>query len=338
MGNENYYDITIIGGGPVGIFAATYSCMRQAKTQVIESLNQLGGQVGALFPSKTLYDIPGFSSIKGEELVNNLLNQNSQFNPQIFLNETVKSISKNENGFTIITDKKTTYSRTVIIATGVGAFQPRRLAIENAQKYENKQLRYFVKNLNDFVGKDVVIAGGGDSAVDWALEILNIAKSVRLIHRRDKFRALESNVNSLKQANVVFETPYLINNLTNQNEKLKISLKKVKEDTTKEIITDFLLVNYGFISDNKTLKNWNLETNNNLIKVKTNMETSIPGIFAIGDIIDYPGRVNLIATGFGEAPIAINSAMNIIHPDIRQAAHSTQLINNFPDIKKENKE
>ncbi|MFT8825435.1 MAG: NAD(P)/FAD-dependent oxidoreductase [Liquorilactobacillus mali] len=332
MENENYYDITIIGGGPVGIFAATYARMRQAKIQLIESLDQLGGQVSTLFPAKNLYDIPGFDSIKGDHLISNLLRQNDQFKPDIFLNETVQDIAKTDLGFVITTTKKKTYSRTIIIATGVGAFQPRKLAVENADKFENKQLRYFVKNLQDFRGKDVAIAGGGDSAVDWALEIQNIAKSVSLIHRRDRFRALENSIEQLKKTNTIFETPYLISGLNSESEKMKITLKKVKTDETKEITVDFLLVNYGFVSDNKILKSWNLETEHNLIKVKTDMETSIPGIFAIGDIIDYPGRVNLIATGFGEAPIAINSAMNIIHPDIRQAAHSTQLIKNFPEL------
>ncbi|KRN26841.1 NAD(P)/FAD-dependent oxidoreductase [Liquorilactobacillus mali] len=332
MENENYYDITIIGGGPVGIFAATYARMRQAKIQLIESLDQLGGQVSTLFPAKNLYDIPGFDSIKGDHLISNLLSQNDQFKPDIFLNETVQDIAKTDLGFVITTTKKKTYSRTIIIATGVGAFQPRKLAVENADKFENKQLRYFVKNLQDFRGKDVAIAGGGDSAVDWALEIQNIAKSVSLIHRRHRFRALENSIEQLKKTNTIFETPYLISGLNSESEKMKITLKKVKTDETKEITVDFLLVNYGFVSDNKILKSWNLETAHNLIKVKTDMETSIPGIFAIGDIIDYPGRVNLIATGFGEAPIAINSAMNIIHPDIRQAAHSTQLIKNFPEL------
>lgn len=332
MKNENYYDITIIGGGPIGIFAATYARMRQAKTQLIESLDQLGGQVSTLFPAKNLYDIPGFNSIKGTQLINNLLIQNDQFKPDIFLNETVQTIAKTDLGFAITTTKKKTYSRTIIIATGVGAFQPRRLAIENAERFENKQLRYFVKNPQEFRDKDVAIAGGGDSAVDWALEMRKIAKSVSIIHRRDKFRALESSIEQLKKTKTIFETPYLISNLDSDDDKIRITLKKVKTAETKEILADFLLVNYGFVSNNKTLKSWQLETEHNLITVETDMETSIPGIFAIGDIINYSGRVNLIATGFGEAPIAINSAMRYIHPDIRQAAHSTQLIKNFPEL------
>ncbi|MBZ2406768.1 NAD(P)/FAD-dependent oxidoreductase [Liquorilactobacillus hordei] len=332
MENENYYDITIIGGGPIGIFAATYARMRQAKIQLIESLDQLGGQVSALFPAKKLYDIPGFSVIKGDQLISNLLDQNNQFKPDIFFNETVQNITKTDLGFSVTTTKKKTYSRTIIIATGVGAFQPRRLAVENAEKYENKQLRYFVKDLQEFRGKDVVIAGGGDSAVDWALEIQTIAKSVSIIHRRDKFRALESSIEHLRKSNTNFETPYLISALDSADDKIKITIKKVKTDEKKELLADFLLVNYGFVSNNKTLKSWNIETDHNLIKVKTDMETSIPGIYAIGDTIEYPGRVNLIATGFGEAPIAVNSAMNKIHPDIRQAAHSTQLIKNFPEL------
>ncbi|MCP9329520.1 NAD(P)/FAD-dependent oxidoreductase [Liquorilactobacillus satsumensis] len=334
MSNEDYYDITVVGGGPVGLFAATYACMRQAKTQIIESLDKLGGQVTNLFPAKKIYDIPAFSSIKGNALINELVQQVQQFAPQIFLNEKVQEISKTASGFKLVTNLRTTYSRTIIIATGVGAFQPRKLALPNANSFENQQLLYSISDPEKFANKDVMIAGGGDSAVDWALELAPFAKTLHIVHRRSKFRALEANVARLHETQTIFDTPYLITDLQKgADTKIKVTLKKVKEDSTTQLRADYLLVNYGFVTDTKILQDWNLETQHNLLQVSPNMQTSTPGIYAAGDIIDYAGRVNLIATGFGEAPIAVNSAMHYLNPDLRQPAHSTQLIKKFPKIK-----
>ncbi|KRL37350.1 NAD(P)/FAD-dependent oxidoreductase [Liquorilactobacillus uvarum] len=330
MSSQNDYDITVIGGGPVGIFTATYARMHKAKVQIIESLDQLGGQANTLFPTKTIYDIPGFSSIQASALIDNLIKQVKLFSPDIFLNETVKSFKKTDTGFYITTSKRTTYSRSIIITTGIGSFQPRRLAVDTAPEFEGKQLRYFVQNPADFKDKDVIIAGGGDSAIDWALELEKKVSSLHIVHRREKFRALEANVDKLSQTKAFFDTPYLIENIEKfKRDKIAITLKRVKSDEHQQIVADYLLVNYGFISDNKILHSWNLETEHNLVKVSRDMQTSLPGIYAAGDIVTYPGRANLIATGFGEAPIAVNSAMRYIYPDIRQAVHSTQLMKNF---------
>ncbi|KRL03992.1 NAD(P)/FAD-dependent oxidoreductase [Liquorilactobacillus oeni] len=334
MSNKEYYDITVIGGGPVGLFAATYARMHQAKTQVIESLDKLGGQVSNLFPTKKIYDIPGFSAIKASKLIDELVQQTKLFSPQIFLNEKVTGIFKIDQGFRLETTQRTTYSHAVIITTGIGAFQPRKLALNEAANFENKQLLYFVADLHKFDNKDVVIAGGGDSAIDWALELAPYVKSLRIVHRRENFRALQANVAKLQTTKAIFETPYLINQLKSESaEKVKIILKRVKTDSLKELEADYLLVNYGFVTDDTYLQKWDLKTNNSLLQVSSNMQTSVPGIFAAGDIIDYSGRANLIATGFGEAPIAVNSAMHYVYPDLRQPEHSTQLIKKFPEIK-----
>lgn len=327
---KNYYDITIIGGGPAGMFAATYARMRLAKTQIIESLEQLGGQVSTLFPTKKIYDVPGFACINGEELIAHLKKQTLSFKPDIFLGETVLNFSKTKDGFEITTNKRKTYSRSIIIAAGVGAFEPRRLALPNALEFEGKNLHYFVNNPQDFAGKDIAIAGGGDSAIDWALELSKKSNSIHLIHRRDKFRALESSIAKLQETDTIFETPHQIEALAcAPQDRLQITLKKIKTDEIKKITVDHLLVNYGFVSDNKLIESWQLDMDRRCIAVNEKMETSIPGIYAIGDIASRIGKINLIATGLGEAPSAVNNALLYVYPEKRQPAHSTQLIKEF---------
>lgn len=329
MAEKVFYDITIIGGGPVGMFAATYARMRLAKTQIIESLGQLGGQVNALFPAKKIYDIPGFPEITGAALVEQLKSQMGQFSPDVFLNETVLSLTKVEGGFKLKTTNRTTYSKTIIIATGGGAFAPRKLKLDNASAFENKKLHYFVKDINDFKDQEVAIAGGGDSAIDWALELAPVAKKVHLIHRRDNFRALEASVASLKETETVFHTPYLITDLADDSDKLSLSLERVRSDETKTLTVDHLLVNYGFSSSSKFLKDWGLKLERQKIAVDEHFETTVPGIYAIGDIATYEGKLELMVTGFGEAPATVNNALLAVYPEKRQPAHSTQLIQKF---------
>lgn len=337
MTEQNYYDITIIGGGPVGLFAATYARMRLAKTQIIESLDQLGGQVSTLFAAKNIYDVPGFYEITGEKLIQHLIYQTTKFNPDIFLGETVESFSKTDLGYAIKTSKRITYSRSIIIAAGIGAFEPRRLAIENAKEFENEQLHYFITNPQIFKNKDLAIAGGGDSAIDWALALYPIAKSIHIIHRRDKFRALEANLEKLRSTKTIFDTPFTISSLEKASEnKIKLNLKKARSDDKKELTVDHLLVNYGFISDNKLLSSWNLQMENRVFKVNQSQETNLPGIYAIGDSAYHPGKLDLIATGLGEAPSAVNNALLYVYPDKRQPAHSTQLIKQFNSLKGSN--
>ena len=196
MGEENkVYDITIIGGGPAGLFTAFYSGMRQASVKLIESLPQLGGQLAALYPEKYIYDVAGFPKVRAQELVNNLKEQMAKFNPTIVLEQAVENLEKLEDGtFKLTTDKGVHYSKTVIITAGNGAFQPRRLELENAKHYEKSNLHYFIDDLNKFAGKKVVICGGGDSAVDWALMLENIAEEVT---SQTFFKAL-SSINKFK--------------------------------------------------------------------------------------------------------------------------------------------
>lgn len=325
---NEYYDLTIIGGGPVGMFAATYSRMHMAKTQIIESLDTLGGQVSALFPAKTLYDIPAYYRTTGKELTANLTQQTLAFKPDIFVNETVISFAKNEAGFQIKTSKRTTYSKAIIIAAGIGSFEPRKLRLADAQQFEGKLLHYFISDPMIFAGKNIAVAGGGDSAIDWALELAPIAKSVTIIHRRDKFRALESSLTRLHaQDNVTFLTPYTIKGLEQApQDKLEINLQKARETVQEKIVFDDLIVNYGFTSSNELIDSWGLNMYRHTIEVNEKQETSVRGIYAVGDIAYKAGRPALIATGMGEAPIAVNNALLYVYPDRRQPAHSTELM------------
>lgn len=324
---DKVYDITIIGAGPVGLFTAFYGGLRQASVKIIESLPHVGGQLSALYPEKYIYDVAGFPKVRAQELVDNLMEQATMFNPDIVLNQSVETVEKLEDGtIKLTTSDEVHYTKTMIITAGNGAFQPRRLNIENAEKYENSNLHYFVQNMNIFKDKQVMICGGGDSAVDWALMLEPIAKKVMLVHRRDKFRAHEHSVEQLKNSSVEILTPYNPIELIGDEKISKVTLQKVKSDETITVDIDDLIVNYGFISSLGPISNWGLELEKNSIVVNTKMETNIEGIYAAGDICTYPGKVKLIASGFGEGPTAVNNAKAYIDPDARvQPKHSTSM-------------
>ena len=320
------YDITIIGAGPAGMFAAFYAGMRQAKTKIIDTLPQLGGQLATLYPEKYIYDIPGYPKIKAGELVQNLEKQITTFNQRYCLEEEVLKIERQEDGIIeITTNQRVHYSRAVILALGNGSFQPRKLALENAEMYEGYGIDYYVSDLMKYAGKKVAIAGGGDSAIDWALMLEPIAKEVTLIHRRPDFRAHEHSVELLKKSSVNVLTPYLLTEISGDRTLDAIHLQKVKEEETIDLSLDYLIVNYGF-SSTLNLKEWGLNSTRQGIAVQSDMRTSMEGVYACGDIVQYEGKVKLIATGFGEAPTAVNNALHYINPKNRtQPAHSTSV-------------
>ncbi|BDD39523.1 NAD(P)/FAD-dependent oxidoreductase [Streptococcus ruminantium] len=318
------YDITIIGGGPVGLFAAFYAHLRQAKVKIIDSLPQLGGQPSILYPEKTILDIPAFPNLTGQELIDNLLIQLAPFDTTICLNETLTAIESGEV-ITLTTNKDIHQTKTLIIAMGGGAFKPRPLEIEEADNFDN--IHYHVSNIQQYADKNVVILGGGDSAVDWSLAFEKIAKTTHIVHRRDNFRALEHSVKELKQSSVSIHTPFIPKRLSGENGRAdKLELNRVKSDEYLTLPFDHLFVNYGFKSSVGTLKEWGLELNRHRILVNSKQETSVPGIYAIGDCCYYEGKIDLIATGFGEAPTAVNNAMNYLNPNEKvQPKHSTSL-------------
>lgn len=321
-------DITIIGGGPVGLFTAFYAGLRQMSVKVIESLPQLGGQLSALYPEKYIYDIAGYPKVRAQELVDNLTEQMNQFATTICLGETVMQVEKENDGvFKLTTNCDVHYSRTVIVTAGNGAFQARKMDIESEEKFQDQNIHYFVQNMNQFQGKKVALFGGGDSAVDWALMLEPIAERASIIHRRDKFRAHEHSVELLKQSKVECLTPYVPVELVGDGKVEKIIIKHSKTDELVELEVDDVLINYGFVSSLGPIKDWNLEIEKNSIVVNSKMETNIEGLYAVGDICTYEGKVKLIASGFGEAPVAVSSAKVYIDPTAKvQPLHSTSIM------------
>ncbi len=324
---ESTVDVAIIGGGPAGMFAAFYGGMRQMSVTLIESMPQLGGQLAALYPEKYIYDVAGFPKVTAQELVNNLSSQMSHFQADVRLEEKVVKVAKlEERLFEIVTDRSVVHSRAVIITAGVGAFEPRRLELPEAARYEKANLRYFVSDLEQYRGQKVMISGGGDSAVDWALMLEPIAEQVMLVHRRDKFRAHEHSVELLMQSKVKIITPTEITALHGEDRIERVSLTDVKTGEVTEHAVDAVIVNFGFVSSLGPIAEWGLEIEGGSIVVDSRMESSIPGIFAAGDITTYPGKLKLIAVGFGEAPTAINNAKVYIDPNAKLSpGHSSNM-------------
>lgn len=320
-------DLLIIGGGPAGMFAAFYGGMRQASVTLIESMPQLGGQLAALYPEKHIYDVAGFPKITAQELVDNLSRQMDLFQADIRLEEKVVSVHKqDERHFVVTTDKAEYHAKAIIITAGVGAFEPRRLELPEAARFERANLHYFVNDLNAFKDKKVLISGGGDSAVDWALMLEPIAEQVTLVHRRDKFRAHEHSVEKLMASKVNVVTPTEISELHGEEFITKVTLSHIKTKETQEIDVDSVIVNFGFVSSLGPISEWGINIDSNSIVVDSRMETSIPGIFAAGDITTYPGKLKLIAVGFGEAPTAVNNAKVYIDPDAKLSpGHSSNM-------------
>jgi len=326
--NDKIYDISIIGGGPAGMFAAYFAGLRKLNVSLIESLPKLGGQPETLYAQKHIYDVAALPKISGTDLTKQLNEQLSLMPCDQYLNTSVSSIVRKSDLWELTTSNKTIYTKAVIIAIGNGAFKPRKLTFDYDSKLENNQLQYFVNSLEEFTGKDVLVAGGGDSAVDWSIDLNQVAKHTSLIHRRNKYRAMESSVDKLNNSDVEQLNPYIIKGVdfnSDNPDKIDVTLKMIKSDETKVVTADKLLVNYGFVSDSKILQDWNIDLQGPFIKVSQEMETNLPNVFAIGDIVTYPGKLQLIATAFAEGPIAVTKALRNLYPDKDFFEHSTSI-------------
>lgn len=332
MIDEKIVDVTIIGGGPVGMFSAFYGGMRGMTVKIIESLPQLGGQLSALYPEKYIYDIAGFPAVRAQELISNLEKQMSTFPVDVCLEESVETITKNDEGiFVIQTNAATHFSKTIVITAGNGAFNPRELGIDGEEQFKKKNLHYFVNDLEVFRDKHVAVFGGGDSAVDWALMLEPVASKVTLVHRRDKFRAHEHSVEQLLQSTVEIMTPYIPTTLHGSEQIEQVALTHAKDEANTLLLdVDEVIVNFGFVSTLGPIKDWGLTIEKNSIVVNSRMETNIEGIFAAGDICTYDGKVKLIVSGFGEAPVAISNAKVHVDPSSKmQPLHSTTIMENM---------
>lgn len=313
-------DVVIIGAGPVGLFAIFECGMMKLKAHVIDALAEVGGQCTALYPEKPIYDIPAHPNILAGELIEKLKEQAAPFHPTYHLGQQVTRLEKVGDRWEIETSKGIKIStKAVIIAAGVGAFGPNRPPLENIEAFENKSVFYFVKNKSMFKNKKVVIAGGGDSAVDWALNLADIAEKVTFVHRRDKFRAAPDSVEKLRAladaGKIELAVPYQLSALHGKEGQLEgIDLKTLEGDV-KKIEADALLAFFGLSMNLGPLKEWGLNIDKSHITVTLGTyETSTPGIFAIGDVATYPNKQKLILTGFSEAAAAAHKIREIVYP------------------------
>jgi ferredoxin/flavodoxin---NADP+ reductase len=319
-------DLTIVGGGPTGLFAAFYAGMREMHTRIVDSLDQLGGQLTALYPEKLIYDVPGFPAVLAKTLAAELARQALQYHPEVALNEQVQDLVRRGDLWELHTDRGEHISRTILISAGGGAFTPKRLPPEIDQ-YEGRGLSYFVRDLEEFRRRQILVIGGGDSAVDWALNLLRVTDQVTLIHRRDGFRAHEDSVHKLHASPVNVRTFYELKRLSGEPEVRSATIFDNRTMAEETIPVDAVLVNIGFVSTLGPIRNWGLAMESGSIVVNSRMETNLPGVFAAGDIASYPGKLKLIATGFGEAAIAANHAKVFIDPESSSfPGHSSTLV------------
>lgn len=315
--DEEVYDVNIIGGGPTGLFAAFYCGMRNASCKIIDALPELGGQLATLYPEKFILDVGGFPRIRSRDLVEQLKQQAFRSNPAVHLNERVEELKKRADGiFELTTDKQVHLSKAVIICGGIGVFTPKPLPGQGADRFPNDTY-YFIDNLDKFRNKNVLVVGGGDSAVDFALMLEPVAQHVVLIHRRDQFRAHEESAKQLVESSVDIRLFHELHALTGRARLEHATIIQNKTKETSEIPIDAVVSGLGFSAALGPMNDWGLEIVNNEIVVNTKMETNIPGVYAAGDIVTYPGKVKLIATGFGEAPTAVNNAKTYIDPKAR---------------------
>jgi thioredoxin reductase (NADPH) len=309
-------DLLIVGAGPTGLYAAYYAGFRGMSVAVVDSLTEPGGQLMALYPEKPIYDVAGYPSVLARDLANRLIEQASSADPTYLLGRRAESLAQQPDGsLTIDLDNgDAVHTKAVIVSAGIGTFTPR--ALPGGDAFVGKGLRYVVTDLSVLHDKDVLIVGGGDSAVDWALVLQDKASSVTLVHRRDQFRAHEGSVAQLRASKVNVLTPYVPHEiLAGPNGHVRaVDVVNKQTDEHSVIECDEVVAALGFIADLGPLQTWGLELSKRHIVVDIHMATNVPGVFAAGDVVEYPGKVRLISTGFGEAATAVNNAAPIIDP------------------------
>ena len=312
-------DVVIIGAGPVGLFAVFELGLLNISAQLVDNLDKPGGQCAELYPEKPIYDIPSRSSITGQELTDELLKQAKPFNPIFHLNQQVESIKKNDRDEWIVETNlnKKINAKCIIIAAGSGSFVPRKPPIPGIEKYENINIFYSIRDKSILKNKNLLIAGGGDSALDWTNELSKIA-NVTLMHRRKEFRAAPDSVSKMIDLENQNKIKFILGQIKNVKEGSEGTIKVIynNENLTNDLEVDFLLPFFGLKMELGPIANWNLKLDNDLITVDTEkFETSVPSIFAIGDINTYPGKLKLILSGFHEAALAAQECFKYCYPD-----------------------
>ena len=336
-------DILIIGAGPTGLFTVFEAGLLKLKCHIIDALAQPGGQLAEIYPKKPIYDIPGFPEVGAGELVDNLLEQGKQFQPGFTLGERAETIEKQEDGSFIVTTNKGTQHQApvVAIAGGLGSFEPRKPVIPNIHEFEDKGVAYMIKDPEVYRNKKVVIAGGGDSALDWSIYLADIAKEVTLVHRRNEFRGALDSVEKVRELKMLGKinliTPAEVVGLGGVDELKEVVIEKNKEQFSVE--ADAFIPLFGLSPKLGPIANWGLEIEKNAIKVDNTLDyqTNIPGVFAIGDVNTYPGKLKLILCGFHEATMMCQSAYKIINPGKRYVMKYTTVsgIDGFDGSRKE---
>lgn len=327
---RDIFDMTIVGGGPIGLFAAFYAGMRGLRTKIIDSLEELGGQLIAVYPEKYIYDVAGIPKVLAKDYVREAVVQGMSTGAVACLSEEVRELDHitDDNVIRLATNKAEHWSRTVLICAGVGAFEPKRLDAPGVEDLLGRGVHYFVRNLEQFRDRDVVIVGGGDSAVDWALTLEPIAKQVTVIHR-SKFRAHERSIQDLESSQAKLYYPfYEVKEVRGNSHLEEVQFHQSRTGEEHVLQAQELIIAIGFSGRLGELKEWGFTIERNTIVVDPlTMETGLPGVFAAGDIVTHPAKFKLIATGAAEAVIAVNHAVTYIDPSARlDAGHSTNLM------------
>ena len=326
-------DITIVGGGPTGLFALFYAGMRGASAQIVDALPELGGQLAALYPEKYIFDVAGYPKVLAKDLVRSLAEQAAQFQQPVHLAHRVTALEERDGGFVLHTDKGEFPTKSIVIAAGIGAFSPRRLPQKCAEPWYGKGIYDVVTDPKEFSGQRVVIIGGGDTAFDWATQLAPFATHVSLVHRSDRFRAhgatvaqFEANVKAERASLFTFHEIADVLCRPSGERFTHIVLRDVKAKTTTELEADVVLPMLGFVSDIGPIAEWGMTLDKDEIVVNQLMETGRTGIWAAGDVTTYPGKLKLIACGFGEAATAVNQAVHWIYPEKKVApGHSSNM-------------
>jgi thioredoxin reductase (NADPH) len=306
-------DLLIVGAGPVGLFGAYYAGVRTLSTAVLDSLEEPGGQITAMYPEKAIFDVAGFPAIRGRELVENLVAQAAPFSPDYLLGHQAIGLERGDGGFAVTTSAGLRIeARAIVITGGIGTFTPRPLP--TGSEYLGRGLVHFVPDPSVYDGHHVVVVGGGDSAIDWALMLEPIARQVTVVHRRDQFRAHPHSVELLKASSVQMLVNAQISEVRGDPSVTEVDIKVGDELVT--VQTERLVAALGFTANLGPLLEWGLDIRKRNIMVDTQGRTTVPGIYAAGDIVDYEGKVNLIATGFGEVATAVNNVAAYLNPDV----------------------
>ncbi len=327
-GNNGLYDVTILGAGPTGMFGAFYAGMREMSCKIIDALPEAGGQLTVLYPEKLIYDVPGFPKILAADLVKEQMEQIDRWKPKLCLDERATKLYQSEGHWIIETQRATHHTKTVVVCAGVGAFSPKKIGIEHVDSYPGEGVHYFVKEKAIFRGKRLLIVGGGDSAVDWALNLKDYAKHITLIHRRDQFRAHPSSVAELQASPVEIKLFYELKDVHGDNHIVGATIFNNQTKQEEQVEVDDVLLNLGFNADMGPIRDWGFETvGRRYIKTNIRQETNLPGVYAAGDIAATEGvePLNLIVMGYAQATVAVNYAYTFINPGAKAfPGHSSE--------------